>query len=151
MYNCWGFIAIYAVLLLNLLFTLFCRKIYFATIYALSCGEKLSPKVHLWRKNDKYQVWDNVVKIKTRQFNVGGISAWDFLGSDLTYFEDFGAYPKKLYWLRHRRPSSAWIFVGNGVGMEDLIIGFLWICFSKQTCSSFCSIVSKTNLWINVN
>ena len=28
----------------------------FATIYALSCGEKLSPKVHLWRKNNKYQV-----------------------------------------------------------------------------------------------
>ena len=28
----------------------------FATIYALSCGEKLSPKVHLWRKNDKYEV-----------------------------------------------------------------------------------------------
>ena len=28
----------------------------FATIYALSCGEKLSPKVHLWRKNEKYQV-----------------------------------------------------------------------------------------------
>ena len=55
-YNWWGFIAIYAVLLLNLLFTLFCREI-FATIYALSCGEKLSPKVHLWRKNDKYQVW----------------------------------------------------------------------------------------------
>ena len=55
-YNCWGFIAIYAVLLLNLLFTLFCHEI-FATIYALSlCGEKLSPKVHLWRKNDKYQV-----------------------------------------------------------------------------------------------
>ena len=43
------FIAIYAVLLLNLLFALFCREI-FATIYALSCGEKLSPKVHLWRK-----------------------------------------------------------------------------------------------------
>ena len=51
------FIAIYAVLLLNLLFTLFCREIYFATIYALLCGEKLSTKVHLWRKNDKYQVW----------------------------------------------------------------------------------------------
>ena len=49
------FIAFYAVLLLNLLFRLFCRKI-FATIYALSCGEKLSPKVHLWRKNDKYEV-----------------------------------------------------------------------------------------------
>ena len=55
-YNSWGFIAIYAVLLLNLLFTLFCCKIYFATIYALLCGEKLSRKVHLWRKNDKYQV-----------------------------------------------------------------------------------------------
>ena len=50
------FIAIYAVLLLNLLFTLFCRESYFASIYALSYGEKLSPKVHLWRKNDKYQV-----------------------------------------------------------------------------------------------
>ena len=35
-------IAIYAVLLLNLLFTLLYREI--------SCGEKLSPKVHLWRK-----------------------------------------------------------------------------------------------------
>ena len=56
-YNWWGYIAIHAVLLLNLLFTLFCREIYFATIYALLCGEKLSPKIHLWRKNDKYQVW----------------------------------------------------------------------------------------------
>ena len=28
----------------------------FAKIYALSCGEKLIPKVNLWRKNDKYQV-----------------------------------------------------------------------------------------------
>ena len=37
-------IAIYAVLL----FTLFCREISF--------GEKLSPKVHLWRRNDKYEV-----------------------------------------------------------------------------------------------
>ena len=26
---------------------------FFATIYALSCGEKVSPKVNLWRKNDK--------------------------------------------------------------------------------------------------
>ena len=48
-YNWWGFIAIYAVLSLNLLFMLFCREIY-ATIYALSCGDKMSPKVHLWRK-----------------------------------------------------------------------------------------------------
>ena len=36
-------------MLLNLLFMLFCREI-FATIYALSCGEKLSKKVHLRRK-----------------------------------------------------------------------------------------------------
>ena len=33
----------------------------FATIYALSCGAKLSPKVNLWRKNDKYQVWYYIV------------------------------------------------------------------------------------------
>ena len=39
---------------------LFCREIHFATIYALSCGEKLSTKVHLWRKNDKYQVWEGL-------------------------------------------------------------------------------------------
>ena len=26
----------------------------FATVYMLSCGEKLRPKVHFWRKNDKY-------------------------------------------------------------------------------------------------
>ena len=57
-YSLWGFIAIYAILLLNLLFTLFCREI-FATIFSLSCGEKLSPKVHLCRKNDKYQVCAN--------------------------------------------------------------------------------------------
>ena len=69
-YNWWGFIAIYAVLLLNLLFTLFCREIYFATIYALSCGEKLSPKVHMWRKNDKYQVW-------AQWYNVH-ILSWDY-------------------------------------------------------------------------
>ena len=43
-----------------LLFTLFCRKI-FATIYALSYGAKLSPKVYLWRKNDKYEVYPDVV------------------------------------------------------------------------------------------
>ena len=49
--------AIFAVLSLNLLFTLFCREIYFATIFALLCVEKLSPKVHLWRKNYKYEVW----------------------------------------------------------------------------------------------
>ena len=33
----------------------------FATIYALSCEEKLSPKLHLWRKNDKYEVWTELL------------------------------------------------------------------------------------------
>ena len=33
--------------------------------YALSCGEKLSPKVHLWRKNDKYQVCTLTASIDT--------------------------------------------------------------------------------------
>lgn len=49
------FISIYAVLSLYLLFTLFCHEI-FATIYAISYLGELSPKVHLWRKDDKYQV-----------------------------------------------------------------------------------------------
>ena len=29
----------------------------YAKFMQFSCGEKLSPKVHLWRKNDKYEVW----------------------------------------------------------------------------------------------
>ena len=34
-----------------------CRKRYhICKMYVLSCVEKLSPKVHLWGKNDKYQV-----------------------------------------------------------------------------------------------
>ena len=37
-FNLWDFVVIYAVFVLNL------------------CGEKLSPKVHVWRKNDKYEV-----------------------------------------------------------------------------------------------
>ena len=61
-HNWWGFIAVYVVVLLNLLFTLFCREI-FATIYARSCGENLSPKVHLWRKNDKYEVYPQVANV----------------------------------------------------------------------------------------
>ena len=28
----------------------------YAKFMQFSCGEKLSPKVHLWRKNDEYQV-----------------------------------------------------------------------------------------------
>ena len=50
------FISIYAVLSLNLLFTLFCLEI-FTTIYAISYLGELSPKVYLWRKDDKYQVY----------------------------------------------------------------------------------------------
>ena len=46
---CWkmGFVVIYAV----------CREICFDAIYALLCGEKLNQRLHMWRKNDKYQVW----------------------------------------------------------------------------------------------
>ena len=40
----------------------------FATIYALSCGEKMSTKVHLWRKNDKYEVWTTAKKIPKMNF-----------------------------------------------------------------------------------
>ena len=39
-----------------------CRKsCHICKIYALSRGKILSPKVHLWRKNDKYQVWAHLV------------------------------------------------------------------------------------------
>ena len=46
---CWliGFVAIYAVL----------RAIGFVLIYALLCGGKFNQKLHMWRKNYKYQVW----------------------------------------------------------------------------------------------
>ena len=50
------FIALYAVLLLNLLFTLFCREI--------SCGEKLSPKVHLWKKMTNIRSVSIILKVK---------------------------------------------------------------------------------------
>ena len=55
-YNLWGFIAIYAALLVNLLFTLFCRKIY-ATIYTLHVEKNWAKKYICGEKNDKYQVW----------------------------------------------------------------------------------------------
>ena len=41
--------------------TLFCREICFVAIYAFLCGEKLSPKLYMWRKNDKYEVWANTL------------------------------------------------------------------------------------------
>ena len=38
-------------------FTLFCCEICFVAICALLCGEKWNQILHMWRKNDKYQVW----------------------------------------------------------------------------------------------
>ena len=32
----------------------------YAKFMQFSCGEKFSPKVHLWRKNDKYEVCENM-------------------------------------------------------------------------------------------
>ena len=43
-----GFVAIYALL----------SQICFVAIYALLCGEKINQKLRVWRKNDKYEVWD---------------------------------------------------------------------------------------------
>ena len=43
-----GFVAIYALL----------SQISFVAIYALLCGEKINNKLCVWRKNDRYQVWD---------------------------------------------------------------------------------------------
>ena len=56
-----GFVEIYAVLLQ---FTLFCREICFVMIHALLCGEKLNQKLHMWRKNDKYEVCPNIIAEK---------------------------------------------------------------------------------------
>ena len=54
-----SFLAIYAVLLR-----------FFVATYSLFCGEKLSQKLCLWRKKDKYHVWlfyllqfDHIVKV----------------------------------------------------------------------------------------
>ena len=33
----------------------------FAKIYALSCGEKLSTKSTFVDKNEKYEVWDDII------------------------------------------------------------------------------------------
>ena len=35
-----------------------CDVAIYTKFMQFSCGEKLSPKVHLWRKSDKYQVWE---------------------------------------------------------------------------------------------
>ena len=49
-------------------FTLFCHKIRFVAIYALLRGEKLSKKLCLWRKKDKYHVWSAAA---TRVYYIG--------------------------------------------------------------------------------
>ena len=55
---CWliGFVAIYAVL----------RAICFILFYALLCGEKLNQKLHMWRKNYKYQVCISMTNSQSR-------------------------------------------------------------------------------------
>ena len=45
-----GFVAIYVLL----------WQICFVAIYALLCGEKIIQKLHMWRKNDKYQVCPHI-------------------------------------------------------------------------------------------
>ena len=48
-------------------FTLFCRD-FFAVIYVLLCGEKLSQKLCLWRKKDKYHVCHHQQRLWTDSF-----------------------------------------------------------------------------------
>ena len=58
-YSLWSFVAFYAISFCKnhfLQITLFCREICFVAIYAFLCGKKFSPKLFMWRKNDKYQV-----------------------------------------------------------------------------------------------
>ena len=61
-WNSW-YLCCFVAKSLQLQFMLFCRDTYFVTTPILSqfthflCGEKLSPKFYLWRKNDKYYVW----------------------------------------------------------------------------------------------
>ena len=45
------FVAIDAIFCLNC----------FVAIYALLCGKKLSCRLYRWRKNDKYEVWREVI------------------------------------------------------------------------------------------
>ena len=70
------------------IYPVFCCKICFVTIYAVFCkirdvaiyallgGEKLSPKLYGWRKNDKYEVCAqsvfNIQKKRTKLPELGG-------------------------------------------------------------------------------
>ena len=44
-------------------FMLCCCKICFVAIYALLCGGKINQKLCVWRKNNKYEVWPQYVRI----------------------------------------------------------------------------------------
>ena len=48
--------TIFCCKIIFLRFTLFCREICFGTIYTLLRGDKMSQKLCLWRKKDKYEV-----------------------------------------------------------------------------------------------
>ena len=56
-YNLWCLVTLNCCKITFWRFTLFCRD-FFVAIYALLCGEKLSQKLCLWRKKDKYDVWN---------------------------------------------------------------------------------------------
>ena len=49
-------------------FTLFRREICFVMIHILWCGEKLNRKLHMWRKNYKYEVCDYFMLGWPKQF-----------------------------------------------------------------------------------
>ena len=81
-------------------FTLFCREICFVAIYALLRGEKLSQKLYLWRKNDKYEVCASVCQSRNSPQYIErtiGVQAWfyilqqtfDTFDKHLTHFTKF--------------------------------------------------------------
>ena len=54
-YNLWCFVALnYHKIIFLAIYAVLLR--FFVAIYALLCGEKLSQKLCLWRKKDKYHV-----------------------------------------------------------------------------------------------
>jgi len=78
-YSLWSFVAFYV--------TSFCKNYFFANyavlsrnlfvaIYAFLCGEKLSPKLYMWRKNDKYQVCVRQRNLDWYQSSVESIKQW---------------------------------------------------------------------------
>ena len=62
MYNLWCFVALnYYKITVLAIYVILLR--FFVAIYALLCGEKLSQKLCLWRKKDKYHVCQSVILI----------------------------------------------------------------------------------------